>query len=820
MNAWLDSLRADAALGWRRLRKSKVTSAAAVLSLALALGSCVAAFRLIDALLLRPLPVSHPERLYSLARNGFVNLGKSSTYDGWEYGQFIRMRDAVPNQATLIAISISEFVGLTYGSDEAMETGHVQYVSGGMFGAFGLRPAAGRLLAENDDLKPGAHPVAVLSHDYWSRRFGRNPDVVGHTLRIGDRIYEVVGVANAGFTGTEPGNVIDIFMPAMMHWGIGHEWSVFRAFAQLRPGVGAGPVRERLRATIVALNEEKARARKPKDRAELLAQTLTMEPAAAGASGLQNNYRLSLATLGVLVALVLMIACANVANLMAAQSSARVREMAMRVSIGASRWRLVQLVMVESAWIGSLATVGGALFAWWSAPFVVRMISTPDNPARLFLPSDGRVVGFGVMLTFFVTFLFGLAPALRASAVKPANALKGGENPQSRRRWMRVSIALQVAFCFVVLFVAGLFVSSFERLSHEPTGISAERILTLYTVSRHDQPPAFWSQVAEHLREVHGIEKVALADWPILDHWGYRASAISVNGAPASDETAWFLNISPGFLDVMRIPLLDGRDFTEKDTSVAIVNSAFARQYFHGEGPVGKWFEGSPTNSGPRRFQIVGLARNARYRYLREAFLPVAYIPFRRVGVKGEVQGSDRGTFIVRTASDNPLAMASILRREIPRARPEFRVSNIRTQQELIESQTVRERLLAMLAMFFAAVALLLAGVGLYGVLNYSVLQRRREIGIRLAIGASSGVIARLITWDIFSMVVAGAICGLALGMASVRYIETLFYLVKATDPGVLLLPALAVVVAASLASAPAVIHAVRIDPVETLRSE
>jgi hypothetical protein len=263
----------------------------------------------------------------------------------------------------------------------------------------------------------------------------------------------------------------------------------------------------------------------------------------------------------------------------------------------------------------------------------------------------------------------------------------------------------------------------------------------------------------------------------------------------------------------MKVPLLGGRDFTESDTGVAIVNSAFARQYFNGENPVGKWFQGSPTNSPPQRFQIIGLARDARYRYLRDAFLPVAYVPFRP-------QGKDRATFIVRTAGDNPLAMASILRQEIPRARSEFRVSNIRSQQELIDSQTTRERLLAMLAMFFAAVALLLAGLGLYGVLNYSVVQRRREIGIRLAIGAPSGVIARLVTLDIFSMVAAGAILGLALGMASARYIETLFYQVKATDPGVLILPALAVVVAAFLASAPAVLRAVRIDPVETLRSE
>jgi predicted permease len=631
------------------------------------------------------------------------------------------------------------------------------------------------------------------------RRFGGDPKVVGHTFRLADRIYEVVGVANAGFTGTEPGMVVDIFMPAMMHWGMGHEWAVFRVFAQLRAGVAVAAVRDRLSAVVHAMNEEK---KEP-------AQSLVMEPAAAGASGLQKNYRLSLTALSVLVAMVLLIACANVANLMTAQGAARAREMALRVSIGAGRWRLVQLVLLESASIAFLAAVCGALFAWWAAPFVVGMISPPNDPVRLFLPSGWRVLGFGVMLTVGVTFLFGLAPALRASVVSRLTA-PGGRGSVGRR-WMRVLIAVQAAFCFLVLFVAGLFVATFERLSNQPTGISAERIVTVYAVSRHDQAPAIWEQAAEHLRHVNGIEKVAMAEWPILDGWGFRTSGISTDGGQPSEVGAWFLYISPGLLDVMKVPILAGRDFRENDAHVAIVNSAFARQYFNGENPIGKWFQGSPTNLPPQRFQVVGLVRDARYRYLREGFLPVVYVPYR---------GGDRGTFIVRTAGANPLAMASILRQEIPRARPEFRVSNMRTQTELLESQTIRERLLAMLAMFFAAVALVLAGVGLYGVLNYSVVQRRREIGIRMAIGAQASGIVRLVTVDIFAMVILGAIAGLGVGMASVRFIETLFFQVKATDFAMLMVPGAVIVGAALLAAMPAVIHAVRIDPVETLRSE
>jgi predicted permease len=539
---------------------------------------------------------------------------------------------------------------------------------------------------------------------------------------------------------------------------------------------------------------------------------------------MQRDYRRSLTALGVLVVLVLLIACANVANLMTAQAAARAHEMALRVSIGAGRWRLVQLVLVESAWLAFLATALGAAFAWWSAPFIVGMINPPDDPARLVLPADWRVFGFALTLALGVTFLFGLAPALRASAVKPVNALKGGEDPHSRRRLMHALIALQVAFCFVVHFVAGLFVATFDRLSHQPTGFSAERILNLEAVTHPLQPPAFWDQVVEHLRAVPGVETVALTGWPLMSGESWTGS-ISISGAPFTDVFSDFLRVSPGLIDTMRIPFIDGSDFRANDTypTVAIVNEAFAKQYFGGENPVGKSFETELVRfkSERVRFQIVGYVRDARSRdNLRLPIRPTAYVPFHAVNAAGALQPIGRGTFVVRTSNANPLALASILRQEVPRARPEFHVNNIRTQKEINQSRTVRERLLAMLALFFAAVALLLAGVGLYGVLDYSVLQRRREIGIRMAIGAQAGGIARLVTVDVFSMVLVGAVVGLALGMASVRYIESLIFQVKATDLGMLVIPSLAILAAALLAALPAVIHAVRIDPVAMLRAE
>src|SRR5579863_1507592 len=538
--AWLDSLHADAIFGWRQLLKRKVTSAAAILSLGMGIGACVSAFRLVDALLLRPLPVADPQQLYALSRQVSVD-GKLATFDEWAYPAFQQMRDAVKDQAELLAISNPGRVDLTYQSDLEIEKAYVQNVSGRMFPSFGLQPTLGRLLAESDDLKPGAHPYAVLSYDYWARRFGQDPKVIGRTFRMADSLYQIVGVGPKPFTGTSTGTVTDIFIPTMMHPGVAqNDWSWHQILARVGPGVAREPLRQKLSAISAAIERERSKSFTGMPQAMIekyLDQKLLIEPAAAGASGLQQDYKSSLRILGVLVALVLLVACANVANLMTAQASARAREMALRVSIGAGRWRLVQLVLVESALLALLSGVLGAVFAWWAAPVVVSMINPPANPARLLLPADWRVLGFGVALTVAVTILFGLAPALRASSVQPVSALKGGDNPHARRRLMHTLVGIQTAFCFLVLFVAGLFVVTFHRLANLPTGFSSDRLLTLQTVTERPQRPVVWEQVAEHLRALPGVETVALAAVPLLSGFASN-NGVSINGAPPSDVLA------------------------------------------------------------------------------------------------------------------------------------------------------------------------------------------------------------------------------------------------------------------------------------------
>jgi putative ABC transport system permease protein len=828
--AWLDAFRSDAVSGWRQLINHKTTSVACILSLALAMGATTAAFRLIDALLLRPLPVAGAERLFMVGRLGTGPTGDLRVSDGTEYPLFQRMRDAVRDQAELIAVSYADQAELTFKSDEEIERAYRQYVSGGMFNAFGLQPAAGRLLSEADDMTPGTYAYAVLSYDYWSRRFGRDPLVVGRTFRLDNHLYTIIGVGPETFTGTETGTMTDIFIPTMMHAGVTRsDWSWLRTLALLRPGVESEPVHSKLHSVMSAFQQERASGWTSQTKQfidRFLNQKLVLEPASSGVSGMRREFRSALIVLGVLVGLVLLIASANVANLMMARAAARAREMAVRISIGAGRWRLVQLVMIESAWIALISAIVGGIFAWWAAPFVVRRINPSSNPARLALPTDFRVAAFAIALTFVVALLFGLAPALRTSAIRPIAALKG-EDRQSRNRLMHALIAAQIAFCFIVSLAAGLFVTTSHRLVNQPTGFSANGVVVLDTTARRPQLPNVWDDTIDQLGTVPGVEKVALSRWPLLDGNGWNGF-IWVNGAP-TEVLAYFLSISPGWIDALKIPWIEGRDLLPGDTfpDVAIVNEAFAKQCFNVRNPVGQWFEKETGNGVTRtRLQVVGLVGDARYRNMREPLTPTAYVPFharpaaRDAARGGALEPQTRNSFIVRTSSLNPLALASTLRHEVTNSHPELRVSNIRTQTEINQAHTVRERLLAMLALFFAIVAVLLAGVGLFGVLYYTMLQRRRDIGIRIALGASAGDIARRVTGQVFSMVAAGVVTGIVLGTMSVRFIESLFYEAKATDLPILLWPAVTIIVTAVLAALPTIIRAVRIDPVSMLRAE
>jgi putative ABC transport system permease protein len=822
----LEALAADVVFGWRQLNKHRGVTAAAVLSLGLAIGATTAAFRLVDAVLLRPLPVRAPDQLFSVATTFVDSSNRPDTNEVFDYPTYQRYAKAVGHLADMMVIGTSVRMDVTVGSAEETERVYRQYLSGNVFPSLGLQPAAGRLFGPDDDRLPGAHQITVISHDYWTRRFARDPGVIGTTIRIGSRQFEVIGVAAKGFTGTEPGRLTDLFIPATINAQALNDrgWVWFRMW--VRPRAAAGV--ERIRHTLQAVFDDDKQAWLPKLPADMpkaqidafLNERVLLLPAAAGTSAVQKTFRRPLFILAGLVALVLLIACANVANLLIGQGLVRVREMALRVSIGAGRGRLVQMLLVESVLVALLASAAGMLFAWWSAPFVVSMLATPQDPVRLVLDPDWRLLAFGAGLTLVVACLFGLVPALRASAVAPLRALKGSDDPQAHRRLTKSLIAAQMAFCVFVLFVAVLFVATFARLAKRPLGFSHERVLVMDVESRSGAGPGDWTDVVDRVGQAAGVESAAFCGWTMLSENRWYSS-VRVPGQPFDPVAPYFVEVGPGFFGTLQIGVLHGRDFRAGDlppaldraqrprAGVGIVNEAFARQYFAAANPVGRTVSVRQTKEVEAPLEIVGQVRDTTYFSVRETMRPMVFVP---------VESRSNGTLVVRTAGD-PLTFAPALRREVDLARSGVRV-RIQPHSALVERQLIRERLLATLSLFFAGLGLVLSGIGLYGVLNHAVIRQRREIGVRMALGARAAHVVRRVTTNMLWMVAAGGLVGLAGGFAFSRVVESLLFGVSATDPGTVLTTILALTAASALAALPPAIRAARIDPAETLRTD
>ncbi len=816
----LDSLCADIIFGYRQLRKSKVTSAAAILSLALAMGACLSVFRLLDAMILRPLPVANPSRLYVLTFPYMDAKGEIQTTQAFDYPQFQQLRAVMkPGGGELLAISAPLLADLTFGSNEQSEHMRLQFVSGSMFNSFGLNPALGRLLLPSDDVSPGNSPVAVLSWNAWNRRFGRDPHVVGRKFSFGNDSYEIVGVSPKGFTGTDPGLITDLFVPTMMTKLVsqpGIAW--VRIWAHLAQGSSPEIVRQKLMAVERAERVERAKSRHGDSAARLrqyLASELFLEPAGSGFSEVQHLYRRPLTILTLVVFLVLLIACVNVANLMVGRAQARSREMALRVSIGAGRLRLIQLVLIESALISLLACILGSLFAAWAAPFIVNQISSASTPIAISLSYDWRVSAFSAALVFLATLSFGGIPALRLRLIDPAAALRGATEPV-RHRSMNFLAGVQVAFCVLVVFVTALFAASFHRLASQPLGFDPDHLINLDVTTRQELALSQWEHVRDELRNVTGVTSAAISTWPLFNG-AWWSEQILFNGKPSLNQEAYFLAISPNWLETMRIPLVSGRELQEGDPypGSVLVNQEFVRQYLNGQDALGRSFQTAIAGK-TITCNVIGITGDARYVDVREPMHATVYLPF--TSPQPIMNGS--ATFVVRSADGNTASLASTLRQRITRAEPAFRVTEIRTQNELVDQNTIRERLLAIMSLFFAGVALALSIIGLYGVLSYSVLQRQREIGIRIAIGAPARRVAWSVVSGVVAMLVPGAIVGIGLGLLCRQYFGTILFSIESIN---LQLVGFTLAITAGVmftAAFPAVRRALRIEPSRILKTE
>jgi len=821
---WLDSLVRDVRLGVRMLRRHAMVTCAAVVSLALALGASVAAFALVDALILRPLPVRQPEQLVYLAFPTYTP--ERPEADTFNDPLFVRLRDASREQVDLFAMSTQVMQPARFAHAGAeKEQLRTQFVSGDAFDRLGVLPVSGRLLTAQDDVQPGAHPVAVVSHAFWMRRFGGDPTIVGRWFALEDRQFQIVGIAEPRFTGVEPGRPTDVWLPYAMynpHAFGNFEFNWFRVLGRVKEHVRIDEAHSVLQAAFTGVRHERAQrlgpGRSPESVARFVTTPLYVRSAANGPSPLRREFERPLWMLVSIAALVLLIAGSNVANLFLARTAAREHEMALRLSIGAGRGRLIQQMLVESALVAGAACVLAFLFAGVAAPSVVAMLAPPEDPVRLDLRLDWRLLAFAGGLTLLTTALFGLAPALRASGVAPMTALKtGGGRSGARAGVMRPFVAIQVAFGLVVLFVGSLLVLSFARLSSVNPGFATSDVLllSLEAIPRVDpnQQRTALLQVLDRLRAVPGVQAVSSAEFNALGRaWTHN---VHVPGTQYETIEATMAPVTHGFFETMKIPLVAGRTFdrrdmeTDKSTAI-VINETLAKRYFNGGPAVGRTFEARFADIDAKGVhEVVGVVADARYD-LRKPAAPTVYIP---------LSLRTNGTVHVRVAGA-PMTLASRLREEISAANPSFRVTSITSQSAVVDRTLLRERLLALLSGFFALVGLVLAAVGLYGVLSYAVVQRTREIGIRMALGARPLLVVRTVLAEAAGATVVGAVCGLAGALYLSRFVEALLFEVTPLDFWSLALPLGALLVSALLAATRPALRVARVDPVIALRYE
>jgi putative ABC transport system permease protein len=814
----VESVWRDLRVGLRLIRKDTVVSSAAIVSLALAIGACTAAFSLIDALILRELPVRDPHRLVYVNRSNPGKGGDERFSAILSYPFFERVRQISSPQMEAFSMSHQSLRQAILpdagGNEEKLRT---QFVSGNAFHALGITAAAGRVLTPSDDVTPGAHQVAVISHAFWKRRLGGNPAAIGQWIQLEQRPYQIVGVAQAGFTGAQPGMLTDIWIPNMMFDGESLRsptWNWLQVWGRLAPNAPRENVEAIVQTAVTNFESEQPSGGKARDqqKAEL---AIELRDAATGFSQVRLSFERPLLALGAIVAVVLLIACSNVANLLLARGAARTREMALRVSIGAGRRRLVQQVLVESSVLTLAATALGVLCATLAVPLIVGMLTTNENPVYLEARADWRALLFVAALGCLTTVFFGLAPALRASRTSPAEATALGDRHHTAHSTViRPLLAVQVGFSLMVLFVAALLLRSFDRLLAVDLGFTPERLVLLSVESRDRLEPArareLNRQLLERVRSMAGVEAASMSGWALFRGWSW-GNNLEVPGQGRAQ--TFRLAVSSNFFQTMGTRMLEGREFGAQDSDATtpipiVVNATFARKYLSGKSAVGTRL--TTTSRGQAvAYEIIGVADDVRDGSVRGEMNPFVFSPMSDPGGTLQV----RSSLDARTLSDQ-------LRAELPKVYPSLRLVDVTTQSALVGGTLLRERLLAVLSGFFATLGLALAAVGLYGVSTHAVVRRTREIGIRVTLGAQPSAIVRSVLGGVTLAIGAGIVAGLVGGLYFARFVQTFLYEVEPLSLSSLGLPLLGLTVVALLAAWSPARRATRIDPAEALRME
>jgi predicted permease len=833
----MSTVTTDLRLALRGFWRSPLFAMIAILSLALGIGANTAIFTLLDQIVLRKLPVRAPNELVMVYQNA-TNMGSNA---GTRMNSYPLYQDLQRRAEPLEEVICRRLAEASVSIDGSTERVLAEMVSGNYFSMLGVKPAVGRVFnSQEDDQVYRGHPVAVLSYDYWVNRFGRDPNVVGRKIRVNDYPFTIVGISAAGFAGLDPSQSPQLRVPVLMQPVMLPDWTWLhmddrgarwvQVFARLKPGYTVESAQAPLQTLYTQIRAYEMTLPRASEwsqyaRDQFMKGRIVVESAARGFSGIRNDFSTALIVLMCMVGLVLLIACANVANLLIARAFTRQKELAVRLSLGASRGRLVRQLLVESAVLAAAGGVLGLALAVALTRSLLALVPAGTSPLLVAATPDRRILLFTLSLTAGTVIVFGLVPAFRASGYDPWTALKEtvGASTDARRSLVlrRALVAAQVALSFLLLFGAGLFVRSLYNLKTTATGVVLDNLVTFQlapSLSGYDNQRAvqFYERLLQRLRSAPGVRSAALASVPILSgsEWDSSVAVEGHTAADGEDMQAFMNTVSPGYFETMRIPMLEGRDFTRLDAkeqpTVAIVNRRFAEHYFPGRSPIGKRIG---VGAGPRSkltIEIVGMVADSLYEGPREGVHRQVF---------GPKWGKDSAAIYVRTATASSASFA-ILRNEVARLDASMPVYEMKTLEGQLDETLLTERLIALLSAGFGLVATLLAAIGLYGVIAFAVARRTKELGIRLALGSRPARVVWLVMKEVLLLFAIGLAVGVPAALVLGRFVSAQVYGIQPNDPrmaAVMMLLLAGVSVAAGFIPAH---RASRIDPMQALRTE
>ncbi len=834
MGALLQDLR----YALRMLAKSPGFTLVAILTLALGIGANAAIFSLTDQVLLRLLPVQRPEELVVLRSPGphtGRNWSDGDVAMAWSYPMYKDLHDRNQVFSGLLARFATQ--ASVFGQGQT-ELANAELVSGNYFDVLGVRPALGRVFNSQDETAPGANPVAVLSYGYWQRRFGRDPGILNKQLVVNGISMTVVGVVHPGFFGVQVGQTPDIFVPMTMKAQMTPNWDGLAdrqdhwlaILGRLKPGISATKAEAGLQPEYSAILRSEVLAMKssPQTKKDFLAKKILLNPGSHGRPILQHDSGQPLLILLSMVGLVLLIACANLASLLVARGEARQREIAVRMAMGAGRWRLIRQLLTESLLISLAGGSAGLVVGSWTLGALVS--SVPDNIGASGLQGrfDYRVLAFALGLSVLTGILFGFLPALRSTRADLQTTLREqGANVfggKSNVRLRKVLLVSQVALTVVLLASAGFFVRSLMNLKGQDLGVRTDHVMQFSVspeLNRYTpvQTVAFVDRLRESIGALPGVRSVSASEMALLANSDSYAN-ITPEGFPMSEDTNTDVQqnwVGPNFFSTLGIPLIAGREFDNRDVSsapkVAIVSERMARKFFNGQNPISRHFAFGSGNGVHPDIEIVGLVKDSKNTDLRQEIRPLVYIPYAQDTHQGNA------TFYVRTNVE-PTAMASTLRKTVQNVDANLPVFDLKTLDQELDEIAFSERLLTFFSVCLGVLAALLAAIGLYGVMAYMVSRRTREIGIRMALGATQQNVAWLVLRENVRISAAGLGIGLVAAFAIGKLIESQLFGVKASNPLVFLAAAVLLSAVAFLAGWLPARRAAAVDPMVALRYE